>query len=223
MTTVRTFLESLRWLDGRPLLDVLPAFQATLLEKALEGPAKTVLVTSLGPSHQPAGRGAYAIRALPDLCAAASFLLTLYYGGLPREEVLDMCDYSLHSVRTRPAKVAEKLVTHNFGTGTRGFAASEDCSVAVCVLPGTELAFEAPVKYQTTFMLRANTGHTVAIFRQINKGALHTNHDALEFPDGEIVLLTRLYEGQNATVLTLPTQPKSVAEAEAQQRVAYVG
>ena len=57
----------------------------------------------------------------------------------------------------------------------------------------------------------------------LNKGALHTNHDALEFPDGEIVLLTRLYEGQKATVLTLPTQPKSVAEAEAQQRVAYVG
>jgi hypothetical protein len=47
--------------------------------------------------------------------------------------------------------------------------------------------------------------------------------DALEFPDGEIVLLTRLYEGQKATVLTLPTQPKTAAEAEAQQRVAYVG
>jgi hypothetical protein len=44
--------------------------------------------------------------------------------------------------------------------------------------------------------------HTVAIFRQINKGALHINHDALEFPDGEIVLLTRLYEGQKATVLS---------------------
>ena len=126
-----------------------------------------------------------------------------------------MCDYSLHSVRTRPAKVGEKLVTHNFGTGTRGFAAPEDCSVAVCVLPGTELAFETPVKYQTILMLRA--------IRQINKGALHINHDALEFPDGEIVLLTRLYEGQKATVLTLPTQPKTAAEAEAQQRVAYVG
>ena len=86
-----------------------------------------------------------------------------------------------------------------------------------------ELAFETPVKYQTTFMLRANTGHTVAIFRQINKGARHINHDALEFPDGEIVLLTRLYEGQNATVLTLPSQPKTAAEAEAQQRVAYAG
>jgi hypothetical protein len=134
-----------------------------------------------------------------------------------------MCDYSLHSVRTRPAKVGEKLVTHNFGTGTRGFAAPEDCSVAVCVLPGTELAFETPVKYQTALMFRTHTGHTVAIFRQINKGMLQMNHDALEFPDGEIVLLTRLCEGQKATVLTLPPQAKTAAEVEAQQPVAYVG
>ena len=134
-----------------------------------------------------------------------------------------MCDYSLHSVRTRPAKVGEKLVTYNFGTGTRGFAAPEDRSMAVCILPGTELAFETPVRYQTTLVFRANTGHMVAIFRQINKGTPHTHHDALEFPDGEIVLLTRLCEGQRATVLTLPTQPKTAAEAEAQQRAAYVG
>ena len=134
-----------------------------------------------------------------------------------------MCDYSLHSVRTRPAKVGETLVTHNFGTGTRGFAAPEDCSMAVCVLSGTELAFETPIKYQTTLMFRANTGHPVAIFRQINKGAPHIHHDALEFPDGEIVLLTRLCEGQKATVLTLPTQPKASAEAEVQQRAAHVG
>src|SRR5215831_6147010 len=109
------------------------------------------------------------------------FMLTLRDGGLPREEFLDMCDYSLHSVRSRPAKVGEKLVTHNFGTGTRGFAAPENCSVAVCVLPGTELAFEAPVKYHATLMFPTDTGHTVAIFRQINKGVLHTNHDALDF------------------------------------------
>jgi hypothetical protein len=161
--------------------------------------------------------------ACSPLMRRGVFSVNFALWGAPREEFLDMCDYSLHSVRTRPAKVGEKLVTHNFGTGTRGFAAPEDCSVAVCVLPGTELAFETPVKYQTILMLRANTGHTVAIFRQINKGALHINHDALEFPDGEIVLLTRLYEGQKATVLTLPTQPKTAAEAEAQQRVAYVG
>ena len=83
--------------------------------------------------------------------------------------------------------------------------------------------FETPVEYQTALMFRTNTGHTVAIFRQINRGVLHMNHDALEFPGGEIVLLTRLCEGQKATVLTLPTQPKTAAEAEAQQRVAYVG
>jgi hypothetical protein len=135
-----------------------------------------------------------------------------------------MCDYSLHSVRTRPAKVGEKLVTHNFGTGTRGFAAPADCSVAVCLLPGTELAFETPIKYQTTLMFRANTGHTLAIFRQINKDASHLHHDALEFPDGEIVLLTRLCEGQKVTVLTLPTQPKTAGEsAEVHQGVAYIG
>src|SRR5258708_10460907 len=103
-----------------------------------------------------------------------------------------MCDYSLHSVRTRPAKVGEKLVTHNFGPGTRGFAAPEDCSVAGCVLPGTELAFETPVKYQTTFMLRANTGYTVATFRQIIKGALHTPQDARERPDARLLRRTRL-------------------------------
>src|SRR6516164_2009889 len=56
-----------------------------------------------------------------------------------------MCDYSLHTVRNRLAKVGEKLVTHDFGTGTRGFAAPEDCSVAVCVLPGTELAYNSLV------------------------------------------------------------------------------
>ena len=44
---------------------------------------------------------------------------------------------------------------------------------------------------------------------------------ALEFPDGNIVLLTRLCEGQKATVLTLPTQPKPAAETEVQHRVAY--
>src|SRR5262249_37076409 len=131
------------------------------------------------------------------------FLLTLPYRGLPIEEFLDMCDYSLHAVRTRPAEIGETLVTRNFGTGTRGFAASEDSSIAVCVLPGTELAFETAIKYQTTLMFRTNTDHTVAIFRQINKGARHIHHDALEFPDGEIVLLTRLCEGQKATVLTL--------------------
>ena len=65
--------------------------------------------------------------------------------------------------------------------------------------------------------------HTTAIFRQINKDNLHTHHDALEFPDGQIVLLTDLFEHQEATVLQLPAQPATAAEAKAQERVAHVG
>jgi len=66
-------------------------------------------------------------------------------------------------------------------------------------------------------------GHATAIFRQVNKDEPWKHHDALEFPDGRIVLLTRLSEGQQATVLQLPAQPKTAAEVDAQKRIAYVG
>jgi hypothetical protein len=137
-----------------------------------------------------------------------------------------MCDYSLHSVKSRPAKIGDKLTVRGFGTGTRGFAASEDATVAVCVLPGTELAFAHEVK---RFQLRLwpwhdnVIKHKTAIFRQINKDKVATHHDALEFPNGQIVLLTSLNEDQQATVLQLPAEPKTAVEVEAQRRAAYVG
>jgi hypothetical protein len=65
--------------------------------------------------------------------------------------------------------------------------------------------------------------HTTAIFRQINKDKVVAHHDALEFPDGQLVLLTCLSEGQQATVLQLPAEPKTDVESEAQRRVVYVG
>jgi len=46
--------------------------------------------------------------------------------------------------------------------------------------------------------------HKTAIFRQVNLDDHHAHHDALEFPDGQIVLLTLLKAGQEATVLQLP-------------------
>ena len=64
-----------------------------------------------------------------------------------------MCDYSLHSVKSRPAKVGDKLTTHNFGTGTRGFAAAEDMNMAVCVLPGTELSFAGEIRCLPTGLI----------------------------------------------------------------------
>ena len=138
-----------------------------------------------------------------------------------------MCDYSLQNVRSRPAKVGDKLTTRDFGTGTRGFAAAEDAAVAVCVLPGTELAFSSAVTLTDfRFVVRwkvETLGHATAIFRQVNKNEPRKHHDALEFPDGHIVLLTQLCEGQEATVLQLPAQPTTAAEANAQTRIAYVG
>ena len=129
-----------------------------------------------------------------------------------------MCDYSLHHVQSRPATVGDKLTTRNFGLCTVGFAASEDKSVAVCVLPGTELSFASEVKcVRRAFACRGSViSHRTAIFRQINQEHQWANHDALEFPDGEIVLLTYLLEDQEATVLQLPAaekQPASSAEA----------
>ena len=139
-----------------------------------------------------------------------------------------MCDYSLHHVKSRPAKVDDKLRTVNFNTGTRGFASPDDRTTAVCLLPGTELAFSEEVKCApAAFGLSSWRTKTIdfrtAIFRQVNKNVRHVHHDALEFPDGTSVLLTDLREGQEATVLQLPAQPKTPAEEAAQKRVTYVG
>ena len=137
-----------------------------------------------------------------------------------------MCDYSLQSVKSRPAKIADKLTVRDFGTGTRGFAALENPGMAVCVLPGTELAFADEVKRLSIRLWPWHNQvikHKTAIFRQINKNKLVAHHDALEFLDGQIVLLTSLSEGQQATVLQLPAEPKTVVESEAQRRVDYVG
>ena len=65
--------------------------------------------------------------------------------------------------------------------------------------------------------------HKTAIFRQTNKEKVAAHHDAVEFPDGQIVLLTVLREGQQATVLQLPAEPKTAIKSAAQQRATYVG
>jgi len=118
-----------------------------------------------------------------------------------------MCDYSLHLVASRPAKVGDKLITTVFAKSiTRGFAAIREPEVAVCLLPGTELAFENDVQHHRTLKLfgKARVNHRVARFRQVNMNDPHVHHDALEFPNGLIVKITRLVEGQTATVLQLP-------------------
>ena len=48
------------------------------------------------------------------------------------------------------------------------------------------------------------------------------HHDALEFPNGEIVLVSRLRQGQHATVLQLPASPRAANETEGQKRGSLV-
>src|SRR5258708_8630630 len=132
-----------------------------------------------------------------------------------------MCDYSLDPVASRPAKVGDELVTTKFKNSlTRGFAAIGEPNVAVCLLPGTEVAFEKEVKYERFFVLFPSLkfgtlGKKVARFRQINMGKPSVHHDALEFPDGETVLLTLLCERQHATVLQFPASPRPLNAANA--------
>ena len=123
-----------------------------------------------------------------------------------------MCDYSLHLVASRPAKVGDKLVATDFAQSiTRGFTAIGEPEVAVCLLPGTELAFETAVQYDRAFSLfgKARIAHKVARFRQINMDDPNVHHDALEFPGGLIVLVTRLTPGQRATVLQMPATARA--------------
>jgi hypothetical protein len=126
-----------------------------------------------------------------------------------------MCDYSLESVASRPAKVGDRLVSSNFsGSITRGFAAVGEPETAVCLLPGTEVAFDDEIECEGSygFFSPRNMKETVARFRHINEGRPNMHHDALEFADGRTVLLTHLCLGQHATVLQLPAMPREDAD-----------
>jgi len=127
-----------------------------------------------------------------------------------------MCDYSLHLMASRPARVGDELISTSFPhTITRGFASADDRNTVVCLRSGTELAFEKEVRCETGLVFSWGLGHKVAKFRQVNKGRSNAHHDALEFPDGKTVLLTQLCKGQHAIVLQLPvTSPVTANEAQ---------
>src|SRR5579885_509925 len=139
-----------------------------------------------------------------------------------------MCDYSLHHVSSRPARVSDKLITTNLSkSSTRAFAAVGEYGaklvihdgapeVAVCLLPGTELAFDDDVRYDRAFSLlgKARVNHKVARFRQVDVHDPYVQHDALEFPDGKVLKVAQLATGQTATVLQLPVGIQQAEPAE---------
>ena len=131
-----------------------------------------------------------------------------------------MCDYSLENVASRAATRGEKLVSTKFPNAmSRGFSGVDDGSVAVCLRPGTELAFDDTVEFERNCIETRRTVATVAIFRQIELENRHTHHDALEFADGQIVRLASVLPGQCATVLQLPHDAEQPVEHPAVSKV----
>ena len=83
-------------------------------------------------------------------------------------------------------------------------------------MPGTELAFDRDVECEAALAIfpTKKIGQRVARFRQVNTEQPTMHHDALEFADGQVVLLTSLCANQHATVLQLPAEPRSRIAAE---------
>ncbi|HEY7243408.1 MAG TPA: hypothetical protein VH678_05940 [Xanthobacteraceae bacterium] len=129
-----------------------------------------------------------------------------------------MCDYSLHALASRPAKVGEKLRTTQFSRSvTRGLASATEPEVAVCLLPGTEVSFDREVRYThpLAWFRNRTVKEKVARFRQVDVHNPNRHHDAFEFPSGAVVLVTRLAENQTLTVLQLPSTGRMRDEKEA--------
>jgi hypothetical protein len=132
-----------------------------------------------------------------------------------------MCDYSLHHVASRPAKVGDRLVSTKFvNTPTGGFSGIDNPNVAVCLLPGTEIAFDRDVECDAALGILPSRkiSQRLARFRQLNMDQPCVHHDALEFADGKVVLVTRLREGQQATVLQLPANERTAETTMRTQR-----
>ena len=87
-----------------------------------------------------------------------------------------------------PASEGRRQANHpHFQLGNKGFLCTR--GMAVCLLPGTEVSFAEEVRQWAIAPWSSNViSYRTAIFRQVNKDKAYTHHDALEFPDGKIVL-----------------------------------
>ena len=125
-----------------------------------------------------------------------------------------MCDYSLEHQNSRDAKLEDVIITLQFkNSSTMGFTAVGKAEVAVCLKPGTELMFDKTIEVDGFFtwakLLSRGSYSKVAVFRKVNLNLIPTHHDALELPDGQIVLINSLCKGQRARIVQLPANPLS--------------
>jgi hypothetical protein len=138
-----------------------------------------------------------------------------------------MCDYSAKSAKTRAAVRGDMILTNDISKHTRGFASVIEPATAVCLLPGTQLAFDGPIQFWQPDVAgkvaqKVSCLHRVATFVQVDKHDQHTHHDALQFADDSVIKLNDLVPGQTARVLQLPALPTTPQEVERQRRAEYV-
>jgi hypothetical protein len=140
-----------------------------------------------------------------------------------------MCDYSLMNVPNRLAREGEELVTHRFTTGSIGLASHLDLQAnidqpvplkwtlwssirvflnppavkpvpAICIPPGASLILR---DISEQLQREANVGPAEEVtFTQVSE-ASHAYRDAVRFPNGRVILLQQLNEGQRVRVLAL--------------------
>lgn len=109
-----------------------------------------------------------------------------------------MCDYSLDTYRTRPAREGERYVTSRFNSGVIGLVAPGDPLIAVCVPCDCALRLEGiPPDVQTRLRVAAREDVTLVC---LDHGYWH---DGLRFRNGATMALQGLGVGVDVTVLTL--------------------
>jgi hypothetical protein len=126
-----------------------------------------------------------------------------------------MCDYSLEQKLSRPAKVGDKLVTKRFSSFTTGFtdASIPDCDLAICMLPGTEIAFDDEVKL-AAIDTEERLPREAVFVAMGNPEIIHEHHDGLEFPSvSKQRLINSIAPDQKATVLQVPAEKIPAPEA----------
>ena len=117
-------------------------------------------------------------------------------------------------------RVGDAIVSTSFrGTSTRGFAVEGEPGVAVCLLPGTELAFDRDIKYDRNWISTRSAGTQVARFCAVELNRQHQHHDALMFPDGNTVLVTLLLEGSARGCCSCRLRFRSVTPTIRQKRL----
>jgi len=122
-----------------------------------------------------------------------------------------MCDYSLETYQSRPARLGETYETHSFPSQTVGFIAPGDTAIAVCMAYDTRLKLlDIPSKVQRAYNVRTEEE---VIFARSEAG-LH--HDGVKFANGVQVTLQQLGPGVKAIpvdILLAPVKEPEIIEA----------